>query len=79
MQKDLKELLDISRFYGKDKRFVIAGGGNTSMKTDDRIWIKASGFALSDIGEEGFAVLDRSKLKGISTNEYSDDPFQRER
>ncbi len=73
MQKDLRELIEISRFYGKNTRYIIAGGGNTSMKTRDRIWVKASGCALSDIGEEGFAVLDRSKLKVISGNEYSDD------
>ena len=79
MKKDLQELIEISRFYGKDTRYVIAGGGNTSMKTQDRIWVKASGYALSDIGEEGFAVLDRGKLKKISTNKYAVDPFERER
>ena len=79
MQEDLQELVKISRFYGQDKRYVIAGGGNTSMKTADRIWIKASGFALSDITEDGFAMLDREKLKRISSAEYSSDPFQRER
>ncbi len=79
MQKDLQELVNISHFYGQDKRYVIAGGGNTSMKTADRIWIKASGFALSTITEEGFAMLDREKLKKISSVEYSKDPFQRER
>ncbi|KPL14025.1 MAG: hypothetical protein AMS26_12215 [Bacteroides sp. SM23_62] len=79
MQEDLQELVKISRFYGQDKNYVIAGGGNTSMKTADRIWIKASGFALSDITEEGFAMLDREKLRKIATDEYSEDPFQRER
>jgi rhamnose utilization protein RhaD (predicted bifunctional aldolase and dehydrogenase) len=79
MQEDLQALVKISRFYGQDKNYVIAGGGNTSMKTADRIWIKASGFALSDITEEGFAMLDREKLRKIATDEYSEDPFQRER
>ena len=79
METDLQQLVEISQFYGKDKRYVIAGGGNTSMKTADRIWIKASGFALSDITEDGFAMLDREKLKRISSAEYSSDPFQRER
>ena len=79
MQEDLQELVNISRFYGQDKRYVIAGGGNTSMKTADRIWIKASGFALSDITEDGFAKLDRGKLEKILKGEYAEDPFQRER
>ncbi|MCK5461369.1 MAG: class II aldolase, partial [Bacteroidales bacterium] len=79
MPEDLQELVNISRFYGQDKRYVIAGGGNTSMKTTDSIWIKASGFALSDITEDGFAMLDRGKLNKILTGAYAEDPFQRER
>jgi len=78
MQTDLQELVNISQFYGKDKRYVIAGGGNTSLKTADRIWIKASGFPLSTITEEGFSMMDREKLQKISTREYSKEPFQRE-
>lgn len=78
MNTDLKELVKISQFYGKDKRYVIAGGGNTSLKTADRIWIKASGFPLSTITEEGFSMMDREKLKKISTREYSKEPAQRE-
>jgi len=79
MKSDLQQLVEISQFYGKDKQYVIAGGGNTSMKTDDRIWIKASGFALSDITEDGFAILDRGKLEKILMGAYAEDPFQRER
>lgn len=79
MQSDLQQLVEISQFYGKDKQYVIAGGGNTSMKTADKIWIKASGFALSDITEEGFAMLDRGKLEKILRGAYAEDPFQRER
>ena len=28
MNQNLKELVDVSQLYGKDKTFVIAGGGN---------------------------------------------------
>jgi rhamnose utilization protein RhaD (predicted bifunctional aldolase and dehydrogenase) len=79
MTTDLQELISISQFYGQDKRSVIAGGGNTSLKTHDRLWIKASGFALATITGEGFAIMDREKLKNISTRKYSEEPFQRER
>ena len=79
MNKDLKDLVEISRYYGKNKRAVIAGGGNTSLKTKDRLWVKASGFPLGTIDEDGFAMLDREKLMGISTGDYSRDPFERER
>ena len=78
MNTDLKELVKISQYYGRDKRYVIAGGGNTSLKTEDRIWIKASGFPLSGITEEGFAVMDRKKLEKVSTREYSKEPVKRE-
>jgi NAD(P)-dependent dehydrogenase (short-subunit alcohol dehydrogenase family)/rhamnose utilization protein RhaD (predicted bifunctional aldolase and dehydrogenase) len=75
---DLGVLCELSRFYGSNKSFVIAGGGNTSYKTEDKLWVKASGFALSSITEEGFSVLDRKKLSRISESEYSDNPFARE-
>ncbi len=78
MEKEIQELIDISRFYGRQNEFVIAGGGNTSYKNQDKIWVKASGSALSTITEEGFAVLDRKKLRLISEKSYSNDPFVRE-
>ena len=77
--KEIQSLIEISQSYGKNKSFVIAGGGNTSYKTDDKLWVKASGFALSTITEEGFAVLDRKKLAVVSEKSYSSDPFERER
>ncbi|WP_167614225.1 SDR family NAD(P)-dependent oxidoreductase [Maribellus sediminis] len=78
MNQGVKELIEISRAYGSKKEYVIAGGGNTSFKTENQLWIKASGFALATISEEGFGVMDRSKLDKISENEYSSDSFERE-
>lgn len=75
---DLKELISISKFYGSDKDYVIAGGGNTSVKDADTLHIKASGISLGDIDEKGFVALKRSVLKKTSTNRYSSDPFERE-
>ena len=49
MKPEIKELIEISKFYGSNKDFVIAGGGNTSFKDDETIWIKASGQALADL------------------------------
>lgn len=74
----IRDLIYISRFYGQDSRFVIAGGGNTSYKNKEKIWVKASGAALATIGEEGFAVLDRNKLDSMSEKTYSTDPTERE-
>mgnify|MGYP006920736213 CR=1 FL=1 len=30
--KEIEQLIEISQFYGRDSRYVIAGGGNTSYK-----------------------------------------------
>lgn len=78
MKKKLKELVDISRFYGRNPAYVIAGGGNTSFKTEDKIWVKASGISMADIEEDGFVCLSREKLKKISTNIYGLNSTKRE-
>ena len=76
--KEIQELIEISQFYGKNSDYVIAGGGNTSFKTADRLWVKASGTTLGEIAENGFAVLDRKKLACIAVNKYSDKSDRRE-
>ena len=70
----LKQLIEISRFYGEDPAYVIAGGGNTSFKDEERIWIKASGIPLAGIGEEGFVCLSRKGLGRVESATYNDDP-----
>ena len=75
---EIDRLIEISRKYGADPRYVIAGGGNTSFKTADRLWVKASGHALATIDEDGFAVLDRSLLNPMGEKKYSADASQRE-
>jgi rhamnose utilization protein RhaD (predicted bifunctional aldolase and dehydrogenase) len=78
MNQNLAELVEVSRLYGKDKTFVIAGGGNTSFKDENYIWIKASGVALETIDEHGFVCLSRAKLKTVSSKTYPLDAAQRE-
>jgi rhamnose utilization protein RhaD (predicted bifunctional aldolase and dehydrogenase) len=78
MGKNSKELIEISQFYGKDRAYVIAGGGNTSFKDDQHIWIKSSGVSLDTIDEEGFVCLSREKLRIIALKTYSTDSNQRE-
>ena len=76
--KEIQQLIEISQFYGRDSRFVIAGGGNTSYKNEEKIWVKASGSSLATITEDGFAVLDRAKLNLMSDKTYSNNPPERE-
>ena len=76
--KEIEELIEVSRKFGGDSRFVIAGGGNTSYKNEDRLWVKASGHALATITEDGFAVLDRTLLNQMGEKAYSEDTALRE-
>ena len=39
MNSDLERLVAISNYYGSDPDFLLAGGGNTSAKTEDRMFI----------------------------------------
>ena len=63
-------MIEISRFYGKDSSFLLAGGGNTSFKDDSYLYVKASGFKLASIGEDGFVKLDRNALNRIWEKRY---------
>ena len=78
MKPEIQELIEISQFYGKQKDFVIAGGGNTSYKDENHLYIKASGRSLATIGEDGFAQLDRKALQQIGVRTYSTDVMERE-
>jgi rhamnose utilization protein RhaD (predicted bifunctional aldolase and dehydrogenase) len=75
---NIQKLIEISRHFGSNSSYVIAGGGNTSYKDDERIWIKASGIPLAGIGESGFVCLSRKKLGKIEVSTYSGDPVMRE-
>ena len=70
--KQIEDLIAISRKFGQDSRFVIAGGGNTSYKDENRLWVKASGHALATITEDGFAVLDRALLNEMGEKAYNE-------
>ena len=76
--KEIDNLIAVSRKYGADSRFVIAGGGNTSYKDATHLWVKASGHALATIDEEGFAVMDRTRLDAMATKTYPADATERE-
>ena len=72
-------LVSLSRRYGSDADFVLAGGGNTSLKTPDRLYIKASGQSLADIDAGGFVELDRAALDALLARDLGGDVDRRER
>ena len=61
----LEQLASLSRYYGVNPDYVIAGGGNTSFKNDTTLWIKGSGVSLGEITPAGFVAMDRLKLASL--------------
>ena len=49
LTEGLNNLVAMSHKYGADPAFVLAGGGNTSFKTDDELYVKGSGSSLATI------------------------------
>ena len=71
-QKNLAALAAMSNKYGADADYVLAGGGNTSYKDSETLYVKGSGTALATIKPEEFVRMDRSLLFEIRTKQYSD-------
>jgi NAD(P)-dependent dehydrogenase (short-subunit alcohol dehydrogenase family)/rhamnose utilization protein RhaD (predicted bifunctional aldolase and dehydrogenase) len=68
MDQALADLIRISRAVGRDPALVVGGGGNTSVKTADGrfMYIKASGTAIRDIGEQrGWRRLRVGEVLGV--------------
>lgn len=57
-----KDLLDLSLFLGNNLDWVQGAGGNTSVKKDGILLVKASGFWLSESSEKMFVPLDREMV-----------------
>lgn len=69
--KELKEFVELSRYAGERFDLVQAAGGNSSVKLDNgEMLIKASGFILSEVGENsGYARVYTTTTKQIVSNE----------
>ena len=76
--KELAALAAMSNKYGANPAYVLAGGGNTSFKSDKNLWIKGSGTSLATIKAEDFVVMDRAKLSDMWTAAYPADEAARE-
>ena len=63
----LGDFARLSQSVGARRDYVQGGGGNTSVKLDDRqMAVKASGFCLSDITEQSaYAVMDYSAIRAF--------------
>jgi len=64
--KDLDRLIAYSRVIGATPHMIQAAGGNTSVKSDGVMWIKASGRWLSDIVDRnGFLAMDVDRTLAV--------------
>ena len=74
----MDQLVKLSRYFGSDIEFVIAGGGNTSVKVDGRLYIKGSGTSLATIEPDGFVEMAREPLSALLAQDLGSDPARRE-
>ncbi|MCE5255427.1 MAG: class II aldolase/adducin family protein [Spirochaetaceae bacterium] len=74
----IAELVEVSRRYGGNPEYVLGGGGNTSWKSKDSIFVKASGTSLGTIDETGFVALDLQAVRDILCREFPVDSASRE-
>ncbi len=74
----LSTITALSRKYGSDPDYVLAGGGNTSFKDERNLYIKPSGVTLAAISEDNFVKLDRSLLRKVFELDPPEDSSLRE-
>jgi rhamnose utilization protein RhaD (predicted bifunctional aldolase and dehydrogenase) len=75
----LQDLAALSRYYGANPDYVIAGGGNTSFKDETTLFVKGSGSSLAEAEPERFVRMDRRLLREIWDKTYPEDPGEREK
>jgi rhamnose utilization protein RhaD (predicted bifunctional aldolase and dehydrogenase) len=71
-------LVEISRYYGTNPDYILAGGGNTSFKDGETLYIKGSGMSLAEATAEGFVQMDRKVLAAIWEKNYPESNAERE-
>ena len=54
--EELKILSDLSEYLGKNLDLIQGAGGNTSVKVNEALWLKASGYWLSDAKQKNIFV-----------------------
>jgi len=73
----LRTITELSHAFGTTD-YVLAGGGNTSCKTAETLWIKPSGTTLGGLTMESFVAMNRALLGRLYEAETPKDPAARE-
>lgn len=74
----LADIVALSREFGTAD-YICGGGGNTSVKTADTLWVKPSGTALGGLTAEKFVPLSRAALQQLYAMEIPTNPQAREK
>ncbi len=73
----LEQIVELSHKFGVAD-YVKGGGGNTSFKDKDTVWVKPSGTTLASITAEAFVAMDRAKLSKLNDVTPPTVPAERE-
>jgi rhamnose utilization protein RhaD (predicted bifunctional aldolase and dehydrogenase)/NAD(P)-dependent dehydrogenase (short-subunit alcohol dehydrogenase family) len=82
-ESDLEQRIYSSRLLGRDATLVLHGGGNTSVKVNERnllgeeeeiLYVKGSGWDLETIQAEGFAPVRMAHLLKLAKADALSDP-----
>ncbi len=76
--QEVAQLAAVSRDFGTKGGYVFLGGGNTSFKNDEFLYIKPSGTTLATIREDQFVKVRRETLRQVFTAPVPTDPWARE-
>ncbi len=75
---NLEELVKMSNRYGSNPDYVLAGGGNTSVKEGGTLYVKCSGTCLADIKDDGFVAMSIEGLCRLMEKKYPEGDKERE-
>ncbi len=73
----LKTITELSHEFGTSE-YVLGGGGNTSVKDAETLWVKPSGVTLIDLRPEDFVALDRAQVRRLFEAAAVEDAVKRE-
>ncbi|MFT5130496.1 MAG: NAD(P)-dependent dehydrogenase (short-subunit alcohol dehydrogenase family) [Rhodothermales bacterium] len=75
---ELEIIAEATRRYGSDTQHVFGGGGNTSWKDENYLYIKPSGVELGTLQAEQLVKIDRSLVEAAFGKSAPDDSHERE-
>jgi len=73
----LADAVALSHEFGTIE-YVRGGGGNSSAKNEDTLWVKPSGTTLGDLTAEAFVALNRAKIEALYETETPAESTARE-